>query len=195
MAEFSDFIEDMNLIDLQLEDGNYTWFKGDNQDRASKIDRFLIYEEWDDDSFSNIKQIPLQRLASDHISLALEGARGTEQKLFQLSNQNSRTGAEAETGNLGHQRKNLLSQMAELDEVLGDRVLTEEETVKKAALFMEYEELIKNEEISWRQKSRALWLKEGDRNTKFFHKVANAHKKIQQYWPTDDPGRINRGAS
>lgn len=32
MIEFSDFIEDMNLIDLQLQDGSYTWFKGDNQD-------------------------------------------------------------------------------------------------------------------------------------------------------------------
>lgn len=42
---------------------------------------------------------------------------------------------------------------------------------------MEYEELVKNEEISWRQKSRTLWLKEGDMNTKFFHKMANAHKR------------------
>ena len=32
-------------------------------------------------------------------------------------------------------------------------------------------------EISWRQKSRMLCIKEGDNNTKLFHKVANSCKR------------------
>ena len=40
------------------------------------------------------------------------------------------------------------------------------------------EHLLFLEEISWRQKSRMLYIKERDNNTKFFHKMANSHRRF-----------------
>ena len=33
------------------------------------------------------------------------------------------------------------------------------------------------EETFWRQNSRALYVKEGDNNTRFFHRLANSHRR------------------
>lgn len=37
--------------------------------------------------------------------------------------------------------------------------------------------LLEQQEEYWRLRSRAMWLKEQDRNTKFFHRQANARKQ------------------
>ena len=41
----------------------------------------------------------------------------------------------------------------------------------------ELNELVDKEEVLWRQRSKCLWLKEGDRNTKFFHTMASNRRK------------------
>ncbi|WMV13963.1 hypothetical protein MTR67_007348 [Solanum verrucosum] len=61
--------------------------------------------------------------------------------------------------------------------------------------MLKYEELIKKEEISWRQKSRALWLNEGDKNTKFFHKIANAHRRYNNIDQLMIHGELNQEPS
>lgn len=53
---------------------------------------------------------------------------------------------------------------------------------------MELEEVLKNEESVWRLKSRALWFKEGDKNTKVFHQSANAHKRYNHIGKLDVQG-------
>ena len=70
MEEFSDCIEDLDLLDPPLEGGVYTWFMGDNHRIASRIDRILFSEEWND-RLRNIKHSILQRIASDHCPISL----------------------------------------------------------------------------------------------------------------------------
>ncbi|WMV34480.1 hypothetical protein MTR67_027865 [Solanum verrucosum] len=71
MTDFTDFIEDAELVDIQLAGDVFTWKKGEGHDPAARLDRFLISEEWEN-TFKNIKQSTLQRVISDHCPLILE---------------------------------------------------------------------------------------------------------------------------
>jgi len=44
------------------------------------------------------------------------------------------------------------------------------------------DQLLLIQEISWRLKSRALWIEAGDQNTKYFHAYANHRKNTNSIW-------------
>ena len=45
MRRFSEVVEELDLRDLPLQGGSFTWCGGLNNRSKSRIDRFLIYEE------------------------------------------------------------------------------------------------------------------------------------------------------
>jgi hypothetical protein len=59
-------------------------------------------------------------------------------------------------GHVEKKKKDLLEEIRELDSLEEDRDLDDEEKKKKLLLTMELERLLLCEEISWRQKSRAI---------------------------------------
>ena len=71
-------------------------------------------------------------------------------------------------GDIGRKKEELLEGIQELDAMAVTRGLDPEDKIKKADMLKELENTLLCEEIQWRKKSRALWLKEGDRNTRFF---------------------------
>ena len=69
-----------------------------------------------------------------------------------------------------------IEELEALDSLEGVRGLETEEKERKSLIISELEHSLQ-EVISWRQKSRIFWLKEGDHCTKFFHRVANSNKR------------------
>ena len=82
----------------------------------------------------------------------------------------------ASFGELNERKKSILIDLANFDTLEQEGGLSPELLVQRALRKGELEELILREEIHWRQKVRVKWVKEGDCNSNFFHKVANGRR-------------------
>ncbi|XP_030963792.1 uncharacterized protein LOC115984952 [Quercus lobata] len=225
MELFLEFIKDLNLIDLPLEGGSFTWSSrsersftwssGSERPSMSRIDRVLVSHDWEE-QYPDVTERILPRPVSDHFQILVEvGGMARGKSLFRFENmwlktdeftdivqswwsQHSFSGTPSfvfdkklnalkedivqwnrlEFGHVGRKKTHLLETLKSLDVKEGEIGLSEAEICERAVMRSEVENLLSMEEISWRQKSRMLWLKEGDKNKIFFHKVANSRRRF-----------------
>ena len=82
-----------------------------------------------------------------------------------------------EFGDLAFRKKCLLFELLGLDARGDFSGLSQEDQSHRIQIKGEIANIASLEEISWRQKSRILFGKEGDNNTRFFYRVANSHRR------------------
>lgn len=70
--------------------------------------------------------------------------------------------------NVENTKKNLLEELSVPDALEEERVLCDEEKIRKYIVIRYLERVTLLEELSWGQKSRALWLREGGSNAQSF---------------------------
>eukprot|EP00253_Pinus_taeda_P009861 PITA_09861 len=183
---FQTFTDKMKLVDTDMINGLFTWNnkRGGEAQVASRLDRFIISE----DLILTDKEITARVLTfggSDHLLVHLEikdiGDKNVplHKRLkhikVQLKDWNKN-----DFGNI-FVDKSVENKLQELNQALIAEGFDKIKSDQVDKYHQEWENLCKQEEIFWRQKSRVQWLKEGDRNTRFFHRSTmenRAHNKI-----------------
>ena len=74
--------------------------------------------------------------------------------------------------------KKLWKELSVLKNKEDSRSLSVEEMVEVGRIRDELEKATLLEEICWRQKSRVFCVREGDKDTKIFHRIANSHRRV-----------------
>ncbi|GLT51278.1 hypothetical protein SLA2020_246990 [Shorea laevis] len=100
-------------------------------------------------------------------------------------------------GNMETQYEQAVKKIEQVDKQNEISELEEAEIVKRQEGFSEMWECLRKKELIWKQKSRSRWVREGDANTRFFHRMAKgrrAHNNIAGLrcngaW-TDDPDMV-----
>ena len=72
MRRFAQVVDDLDLIDLPLQGGVFSWSGGRNNQTWARLDRFLVTQCWLD-IFRGVVQCRLPRPTSDHFPILLKG--------------------------------------------------------------------------------------------------------------------------
>jgi hypothetical protein len=89
-------------------------------------------------------------------------------------------------GNIIQSIQNIECKLAEIQKTFISGSRTTELMREEAKLQEQLEERRKQEEILWKQKSRVQWLKEGEKNTKLFHRAMMHRRHVNRITHLED---------
>ncbi|XP_074318679.1 uncharacterized protein LOC141655501 [Silene latifolia] len=179
---FNNWIEDCELIELEFSGPLHTWARGNSIEtrQSARLDRALCNSEWGAlFGDASVKHLPAYQ--SDHCpppDFAKRWVRGDDlvKQLSNLSSDLQKWNKEV-FGNIFRKKRELLARIEGCQRHLS--IARTSNIIKlEAKLRRELDEVLEREELLWYQKYRVDFIRDGDRNTSFFHGVDDGSADI-----------------
>lgn len=84
-----------------------------------------------------------------------------------------------EFGNIFESKSSIMEDISQIQDTIQNLRYDNEILEKEKSLLVSYHDIINKEEMLWRQRSRSIWLQEGDHNTRFFHLTILKHRSTK----------------
>ncbi|KAK2985871.1 hypothetical protein RJ640_009941 [Escallonia rubra] len=98
-------------------------------------------------------------------------------KKLKILKKQLREWSKVEFGNMNSRKSQIMTEIDTLNNKEEELLLSDEDSQRRLSLQLEFHQITKMEEISWRQKSRETWLKLGDENSRYFHMMASMKRR------------------
>ncbi|XP_015954321.1 uncharacterized protein LOC107478701 [Arachis duranensis] len=204
--DFKNWIQDMQLLDLPLNNRKFTWFRGRS---CSCIDRVLLSVEWIEE-FSKIRLKGGPRGLSDHCPIIVEdskfrgGPRPFQSLDFWFTYEGFLRIVREEWRNLGELQfieklkaltlplgrwqkdkfgdvdkkiQHFEEKIKRIDDMAGNGIYDGTVETRRKALVSCCKQWYVRKEVHWKQMSRSKLAKDIDKNTKYFHNLASATQR------------------